>query len=104
MSDEKFTNSPWFQALPKYYQDVILKMKNPTADSPQTATLQTFELPKSPWMSRNKKDPQGPDPVRRSPRHMQSRKFTMEEKAKTVIIESEEEDEGPPTYVEEVLP
>ena len=28
----------------------------------------------------------------------------MEEKAKSVIIESEEEDEIPPTYVEEVLP
>ena len=27
----------------------------------------------------------------------------LEEKAKNVIIESEEEDEGPPTYVEEVL-
>lgn len=55
-------------------------------------------------MLRTKKDPQILELVRRSPRHLHFSRFTIEEKGKTVTIESDEEEEGSPTYVEEINP
>lgn len=104
MNDEQFKNNPWFQELHKYYQEAIPKAQDPTTDNLQIATPQTTELTKSPSPLQTKKDPQSPYLVRRLPHHLQFEKFMMEEKAKTMIIENEEEDEDLPTYVEEELP
>jgi len=38
MSDKQLEESSWFQALPKHYEEAIIKAKNSTPNSPQEAT------------------------------------------------------------------
>lgn len=50
------------------------------------------------------KDPQVVGPVRVSLQNPRFNKLSMEENGKTVTIESDDEEEDPPTYVEEMEP
>jgi len=102
MNDKVLKESLWFQALPKEYQESFLRSTNPTKESPQNPTLWAVELPKSSKTPQTKKEPQIIVSVRRSLQNLCFSKLTMEEKGKTVTIESDEEDEGSPTYVEEI--
>lgn len=60
------------------------------------------KVPKSPRMSQTKKNPQVAISVQKSPRNLRFKKLLMEEKGKTVTIESDEEEEDPSTFVEEI--
>lgn len=51
------------------------------------------KIPKSPQMSRTKKDKQEMGPVHMSPRNLRFRKLSMEEKGKIVTIKIDEEKE-----------
>ena len=103
MDDTLMEESPWFQAMPKELRETFIRSIT-TKEVPWNPTPQAAEIPKSPKMLRTKKDPQIPGLVRRLSQNPRFSKLTMEEKGKVVTIESDEEEEGPLTYVEEIDP
>lgn len=62
------------------------------------------KIPKSPRTLMPKKDPQVAGPVCMSLRNPWFDKFSMEEKGKTVNIESNDEEEDPPIFIEDMEP
>jgi len=74
---EAMRASPWFEALPKETNDSLIRMMSTTKGATQSSTLlvgdalEIPKLPQNPWL----------------------RKLSMEDKGKTVNIETDDEEE-----------
>lgn len=94
---------PWFEALPKGTQEFLIKILATTRGASQISTLpvgDTLEIPKSPQMLSPKKDPQVVGLVHMPPQNPRFGKMSMEDKDQTTNIESDDEEQDPPTSVD----
>lgn len=107
MNEEVVRASPWFEALLKDTHESLIRLMSTTKGAPESSTPPVGDAPeirKSPRMLRPKKDLQVAGPIRMSPRNPWFGKLSMEEKGKIVNVESDDEEEDPPTFVEEMEP
>lgn len=107
MDESRLRESPWFKTLPKDMQENLVKMiaiPNEATQNPPPQEGSIAEIPKLPRTLQTKKNTPAAGPIRMSLRNPRVGKLSMKEKGKTIMIESNVQEEDPPTIIKEIEP